>query len=268
VSRIALAIMLAMVVRTTASAEPDRPPPLRGVGVEEHVGLRIPLDLTFNDAAGKRVQLGELFDDGKPVLMVLAYMRCKMLCSLVLHATTEAVKKLPLELGRDYRVITVGIDPTEDAASAAAKRDELLARAGHPGEAAHWTYLVGADRPIHALADSLGFRYAWDPRTEQYAHPAVVFVLSPDGTISRYLQGVQLDPDEVARALRAAAAGQRSTSSIAETVLSCFHYDPAARAHRKAIDRYLQVGGTVIMLLLGGTVVGLFLWERRRRRQP
>lgn len=261
---IRLALLL---VASTAVAEPDRPPALRGVGVEEHVGMRIPLDLTFNDAAGRRIQLAELFGDGKPVLMVLAYMRCKMLCSLVLHATTEAVKAMPLELGRDYRLVTVGIDPTEDSASASVKRDELLARAGHRGEPDRWTYLVGADRAIHALADSLGFRYAWDPRTEQYAHPAVVFVLAPDGTISRYLQGVQLGPDDVAGALRTAAAGQFSTASIAETVLSCFHYDPASRAHREAIARYLRVGGIMICLMLGGTVLGLLLWERRRRRR-
>ncbi len=255
-------------VASTAVAEPDRPPALRGVGVEEHVGARIPLDLTFNDAAGRRIQLAELFGGGKPVLMVLAYMRCKMLCSLVLSATTEAVKAMPLELGRDYRLVTVGIDPTEDAASAAVKRDELLARAGHPGEHDRWTYLVGADHAIHALADSLGFRYTWDPGTEQYAHPAVVFVLAPDGTIARYLQGVQLDPGDLAAALGAAAARRLSMTSIAETVLSCFHYDPAARAHREAISRYLQIGGATICLFLGGTLLGLFQWERRRRRQP
>jgi protein SCO1/2 len=265
VTRIALAMMF---VASAAMAQPSRPPPLRGVGVEEHVGMKIPLELTFNDAAGRRIQLAQLFGDGKPVVMVLAYIRCKMLCSLVLQATTDAVARMPLELGRDYRLVTVGIDPGEDAASAAAKRDELLARAGHPGEHERWTYLVGADHAIHALADSLGFRYAWDPRTEQYAHPAVVFVLAPDGTISRYLQGVQLDPAALADALRAAAAGRLSTASIAEAVLSCFHYDPASRAHRVLIERYLQVGGIAITLMLGSTVLGLFWWERRRRRLP
>lgn len=264
-TRIALAMMF---VASAATAEPSRPPPLRGVGVEDHVGMKIPLELTFNDAAGRRIQLAQLFGDGKPVVMVLAYIRCRMLCSLVLHAMTDAVARMPLELGRDYRVVTVGIDPDEDAASAAVKRDELLARAGHPGEHERWTYLVGADHAIHALADSLGFRYAWDPRTEQYAHPAVVFVLAPDGTIARYLQGVQLDPTALAEALRAAAAGRRSTASIAETVLSCFHYDPASRAHRELIERYLQIGGIAITLLLGSTVLGLLVWERRRRRSP
>lgn len=261
--RLALSLVL---VTSTVAAETDRPLPLRGVGVDEHVGLRLPLDLMFNDAAGRRIRLGDVFGDGKPVLMVLAYMRCKMLCSLVLRATTHAVKQLPLELGRDYRLVTVGIDPREDSASAVVKRDELLARAGHPGEPDRWTYLVGADGAIHALADTLGFRYTWDARTEQYAHPAVLFVLTPDGTISRYLQGVQIDPGELAGALRTAASGRLATSSIAETVLSCFDFDPAARAKREAIERYLQIGSLVIVLLLAGTIIGLFVWERRRRR--
>jgi protein SCO1/2 len=190
-----------------------------------------------------------------------------MLCSLVLHAVADAVRALPLALGRDYRVITVSIDPREDAASAAARRRELLDKLALPDDAA-WTYLVGAERPVRALADALGFRYAWDPRTEQYAHPAVVFVLTPDGTISRYLHGVTYEPARLAAALSGAAAGELAPSAAAEAVLSCFRFDPAARAHREQIEAYLRIGGAAISLALGSTIGLLFLWERRRRRRP
>jgi protein SCO1/2 len=237
---------------------------LIGVGVEEHVGMKLPLDLGFTEASGRRIQLASVFDR-KPVLLVLAYTRCKMLCSLVLRATTDAVQKMSLEPGRDYRLVTVSIDPDEDSATGLSKVRELLARIGRPGQLDRWTYLVGAEHPIHALADRLGFHYTWDPHTEQFAHPAVVFVLTPDGTIARYFQGIPLQPKELERALRSAANGELSSQSIAESVLSCFHFDPAARAHREAIDRYLQIGGAVICLLVGSLVASLVLWDRRRR---
>ncbi|HEX7843514.1 MAG TPA: hypothetical protein VF469_38840, partial [Kofleriaceae bacterium] len=131
-----------------------------------------------------------------------------------------------------------------------------------------WTYLVGAEHPIRALADALGFHYRWDPRTEQFAHPAVITVLTPDGTIARYFQGIDVAPAELAGALKSAAAGQVDHASLAETVLSCFRFDPAERAHRAQIDRYLRIGGAVIATLLGGSVFGLYRWERRRRRRP
>lgn len=262
-----VAVIAGVAVPRAGHAQPARPPALANVGLDEHVGARLPLDARFTDTVGRRIQLGALFDGRRPVLLVLAYVRCKMLCSLVLGATTEAVRTLPLALGRDYRVVTVSIDPREDAASAAAKRRELLRRIGRPDDAA-WTYLVGAAHPIEALADALGFRFAWDPHTEQFAHPAVVFVLTPDGRIADYLQGVAFDPARLAAALRGAARGELSpvTSASAESVLSCFHFDPALRAHREQIERYLQIGGAVIAGTLFSSVGLLFWWERRRRR--
>ncbi|MGE5181575.1 MAG: SCO family protein [Acidobacteriota bacterium] len=255
-------VLVACAVAVPAAAQPARPPQLRGIGLDQHLGDRVPLDLSFTEAAGRRVHLGDYFDGKRPVLLVLAYVRCKMLCSLVLHETTDAVRGMPLALDRDYRVVTVSIDPHEEAASANMRRTDLLREAGHPGETARWPFLVGAEHPIHALADALGFRYRWDPASEQFAHPAVMFVLTPDGRISRYLEGIEVEPATVASALRDAAKGTIG-EPISDSVLSCFHFDPAERAHREQIDRFLMIGGSALILVLGSAVLGLYLWERR-----
>lgn len=263
--RIACALALVTAVARPAGAELPRPPQLAAANVEPHIGDRVPLDLQFVSTEGRRVTLGSLFDGKRPVLLVLTYVRCKMLCSLVLRGTLDAVRATPLELGRDYRVITVSIDPEEEAASAAARKRDILRQLGK-GDAADWTYLIGAERPIRALADSLGFRYEYDPRTEQFAHPAVIFVLAPDGRIARYLYGFQYEPAIVAAALRAAGNGQVFEESIPEAVLGCFRFDPALRAHRETIETYLAVGGTTVMVALLSSISLLLLWERRRRR--
>lgn len=249
-----------------AAAEPPRPPQLREARIDERIGERIPLDLWFSDAVGRRLPLREVFspEDRRPVLLVLSYVRCRMLCSLVLRGVTDAISELPPVPGLDYRFVIVSIDPREDAASAAARTRELLERTGPDVDL---RYLVGAERPIRALADSLGFTYVWDDRTEQFAHPAVAFVLSPDGMIVQYLHGVQFAPATLARALRAASRGERGVAAmIGESVLGCFRFDPAARAHREMIERYLGIGAAVLMLALGSSVLWLFVWERRRRR--
>jgi protein SCO1/2 len=250
-----------------AAAEPPPPPALQGVGIEDHAGARLPLDLPFTEVGARRVRLGDYFGDGKPALMVLAYVRCKMLCSLVLQATVDAVRAMPLAVGRDYRLITVSIDPDEEAADAAQRRAELLARIGHAGQPERWTYLVGAERPIHALADGLGFRYRWDPHTEQFAHPAAIFVIAPDGTIARTFSGISPSPGDLAAALRGAAAGPVAAEPLAERVLSCFRFDPAARAHRALIDRTLRIGGAVIVFAVATLVTGLVVLDLRRRRR-
>ncbi len=163
-------------------------------------------------------------------------------------------------------MVTVSIDPHEETAAAAARRSAILDQVGWPGHPERWTYLVGSERSIRALADSIGFRYAWDARSEQYAHPAVGTVLTPDGRVSRYLRGVEPTAASLRAALDTARAGQVAPVAIGEAVLRCFRFDPASRRHRDQIEAYLRTGAAVVALCLGSLVGVLFLWERRRRR--
>jgi len=265
---LALGLAAALGGAAPARAETGPPPAAAQVGVEPRIGERVPLDLLFSEAGGRRVALGDLFGDGRPVLLILTYVRCESLCSLVLRGAIRAVSRMELVPGEDYRIVSVSIDPHEEAADAAARRRELVEAIGRPGEPERWTYLVGAERPIRALADALGFRYAWDERTEQYAHPAVLFVLTPDGRLSRALHGIDFDPATLETALASAGRGDvMSAAGLAEVVLRCFRFDPTRRIYRDRIRTYLRVGATTVFTLLGSLVVALFMWERRRARR-
>lgn len=250
----AIALVLAL-----ASASAAATPRLE-IGLDEHVGAKLPLDLHFTDSTGHPVRFGDLFDGKRPVLLVMAYAKCTMLCSVVLHGVSDAMHQMHSVAGKDYLPVVVSLDPKETPAEGARRQDKLLADV-HTSRAS-WPYLVGDDADVHALAHALGFRYKWDPKTQQYAHPVVIFVLTPDGKIAQYVRGVTYPGLDAA--LARAAAGQTRTS-LTEDLITCFHFDPSLRRYGSAIGTFLRLGAAVVLVSLTLLIIALVVWERRRR---
>ncbi len=259
--RLALVLLL-FAHRAAAQPAPDA---VLRAGVDEHPGATIP-DAAFVRSDGVKTSLRAHFDGKRPVLLVLAYARCTMLCSVVLHGVTDAARKLQRDPGRDYRLVLISLDARETIDEAARKQATLLAQLGRGSDRDRWPYLVGSRASIDAVANAIGFRYAWDARTEQYAHPAVIFTVTPDGRVARYLHGIQFDATEVAEALDQAAAGRVMSSEVAE-VLRCFHFDPASRRVGARAELVLRLGAAVMFVLSFGGITWLVCWERRLRRQ-
>jgi protein SCO1 len=268
------AVRLGMIVLLVASgvSSPDgvhaqrrQPPAAREVGVTEQIGSQLPLDLRFRTAQGASVDLAHYVRGDLPVLLVLAYARCELLCSLVLRGLSEAVRTLEARvLGRDYRLVLVSLDPDESLEAAQKKQSALTERVGYRGETWRWPYLLSRDESVSKLAAALGFRYARDAQSGQIAHPAVAFALTPDGRIARYLYGIAPERELLASALEQAAAGRLSTALESE-LLRCFRFDPGARKHASVIQAYFRLGASAIFLLLAALLITLFVWERARR---
>lgn len=253
----ALAIM--MLLATTAAASPN---PRLAIGLDEHVGAHVPTDLVLTDSTGRRRELGSLFDGHRPVVLVMAYARCTMLCSVVLHGIADAVRTSPAVVDRDYLPVIVSLDPHETPDEAARRQNTLLDDIGKPTDRDAWPYLVGDAASVTRLADALGFRYAWDPATQQYAHPAVVFVLTPDARIAEYVRGVTFDG--LAPAVDRAAHGELTTSA-ARDLLACFHYDPSLRRYGAKIALLYRLGAGVVLATVGVLILGFVRLERRNR---
>lgn len=228
--------------------------------IQEHPGATLPLELSFTDQDGHTARLADQFRDKKPVLLVFAYFRCPMLCDLVLRGVAESVAAQGLVLGRDFRALTVSIDPRDTPRAASLKQHSLLQAMNQPDASRSWPFLVGASPAIHALAGRAGWIYAYDASTDQYAHPAGALVLTPDGRIARYLYGIHFRPLDLRLALAEAAQGH-TAGIIDRVLLTCFHYDPASRRYAWAVRGLLRAcaGFTLLMLVCG------FLLLRRRR---
>jgi protein SCO1 len=210
------------------------------------------------------VHLGDYFDGKRPTLFVFAYHTCPMLCSLVLDATTRGLKDVAWSVGKEFDVVSVSIDPRDTPASATKKRDEVITKYGREGTAG-WHFLVGDEANIRRVTDAVGFQFRYDERQAQYAHPAAIFLLTPTGTIARYLYGIQYEPSDLKLGLLEASEG-RSISTVERLLLYCYHYDPQGKKYAIVAMRVMRVGGVITMLLLGGLIATLWLRERRSSR--
>ncbi|MGE0785917.1 MAG: SCO family protein [Sandaracinaceae bacterium] len=258
---------------------PDAPPGLENVGVDEHLGRSLPLDLRFRDHTGRVVRLGDLITGERPVVLNLVYHQCPTFCSLVLDGTVAALRQQAWTVGREVDVLTISIDPRDTPEIAADRRRRTLFRYSRPDAERGWHFLVaehtqdehdaiahfGVDPTITRLADALGFRYQWVPRQGQFAHPGVTMLLTPEGRIARYLYGLELDPTDVRLGLLEASEG-RSMSSVDRVILYCFRYDHEAQGYTLVAWRVMQVGGGLTALLLL-TFLGTLWWRDLRRKK-
>ena len=255
-------LIAALLVSVAAAGQPfGRPPALRDVGIDPKLNHQVPLDLTFRDEAGRAVRLGEYFT-GKPVVLSLVYYRCPMLCNLVLNGELRSFRQVPLALGKDFQAITVSFDPKETPDLAAAKKATYAGGYNRPGAQEAWHFLTGSPEAIRALADAVGFRYAWDDRTGQWAHASVVMTLTPSGRVSRYQYGVEYSKNDMRLGLVEASANKIG-SVTDQILLFCYHYDPSKGKYTFAVMNALRVGGSAIVLALG---MFIFANVRRERR--
>jgi protein SCO1/2 len=232
------------------------------VGVDEHVNTPVPLDTLIVNEDGSKSRLRDLLDPHAPTLLVLAYFRCPLLCDRIVDSLVASVPAARVASGVEYRVLVVSFDEKDTPADAAQKA--RLVASLSPFERARWHFVIGANGAAARIAGVVGFRYRYDAATDQYAHPAVVIALTPDGRVSRYLYGASFPPEVVATALRDAAGG-RAIRSVEQILLTCFQYVPALRQHAAAVAWVLR-GGTVAVFASLGCVILLLIRRQHRRR--
>jgi protein SCO1/2 len=242
---------------------------LQDIDVIEHIGERVPTGLAFADEAGRSVTLASLLGRGKPLLVTLGYHRCPMLCGLILDGLVKAGSASGLGLGKDFLALDVSIDPTEDLKLLAATQRRVLELAGKGAAAGDWPFWRSTGdggAAARALADAVGFRYKYDPDSKQYAHEAVAFVLTPEGTISRYLYGVEYPPRDFRMAIVEAGGGRVGTS-FDKVVLSCYRYDPATRRYAPFVMAFMRIGAGLVFIALCTLLTVLWRKEIAMRKR-
>lgn len=243
---------------------PDPALRFSGIGIEQRLEAQVRMDLTFTDEEGNQVQLGDYLGD-RPAILALVYYECPMLCNLVLDGVEAVLDAMKFEVGEDFDVITVSIDPGETPELAAQKKASHLQRLGRDGAERGWHFLTGDEMGIDILASTVGFRYAYDPATDTYAHAAGIMVLTPLGQVARYYYGIEYIPRDVEFGLVEASAG-RIGGLVDQLLLLCFAYDPSTGKYGLLIFRTMQFMATLMLLGFVAMYTIFYLKSRKTKK--
>ena len=250
---------------TRAQLVEQIPEALEEVGITEHLDAKLPMDLEFRDEDGITVTLGSFFDGERPVILTLNYYRCPMLCGLMLNGLVDGLEQMEWTPGQEFEIVTVSINPLETPALAKEKKQNYLKRYGRPSAVMGWHFLTGREPEIDRLAETVGFRFAYDPVEQQYAHAAAIFVCTPDGRIARYLYGIEYPSKRLKLGLLEASEGKIG-STIDQLIMYCYHYDPTNRRYSPVAMNIMRVGGGATASILAVALGMFWLREWRRRK--
>ena len=238
-----------------ASAQAPTPDPRNGAGFDQKLDTTIPLDLGFKDETGKEVKLSDYFGD-KPVVLQLAYYSCPMLCSVVSTALAKIVPQVGLDVGKDYEIITVSIDPRDTPQVASEKKDAVLKDYGIDSESDHWHFLTGEQADITELASAVGFRYYFNAQQDQYVHPAGLMILTPTGRISRYIYGIEFPSKDLRLGLVEASSNKVGTP-VDQFLLLCYGYNPVTGRYSFLVTKVIKYSAIGFVSIMGLALLAL-----------
>ncbi|HHE06127.1 MAG TPA: SCO family protein [Epsilonproteobacteria bacterium] len=231
------------------------------LGITEHLGEKVPLDLKFINEKGESVTLKKLMD-GKPTMISLNYYRCAGICTPQFNDMAKMLSRLDLAENLDYKVITIGFAEDESYELAAAKKRTMMHAIQRSFVPDAWHFVVGENNSSGILADKVGFTFKKEVSPAgvvDYVHPAALIMLSPEGKITRYLNGIEQLPFDVKMALIEAGEGKVGPT-IAKNLLYCFAYDPKAKTY---IFKWEKIAGAVMTLIMLGFLIYLIRTSRR-----
>jgi protein SCO1/2 len=254
-------LVVAFAMLPAAVAQNLKPPILQDIRIDQRLNEQLPLDTVFRDETGKSVQLVQYFGR-KPVILSFAYYECPMLCTLVLNGLTKGLRVIPFEIGNQFEVVNISINPREGPDLAAAKKANYVRDYGRPGAERGWHFLTGEEAEIQRVTKAAGFRYVYDPTTGQYAHAAGIMIATPKGRLSRYFYGIEYSGQDLRLGL-VEASEEKIGTLVDQVLLFCFHYDPVTGRYGLAIMVVMRILGSATAIAI---VAFMLLMLRRERR--
>ncbi len=225
------------------------PEELKGVGIKEHLGESIDLNLQVRNEAGQLVTLGSFFKSHKPVMLSPVYFNCPGLCNFHFNGVIETLQNIDWSPGDKFEVIAFSFDSKEGAELAQAKKANYMKMYNRAGTEGGFHFLSADEATIKKLTASLGFEYRWNAQANEWSHASAAIVITPEGKISRYLHGIAFEPKDMKLALNEASNGKIG-NLIDSVVLFCFKYDEHKSKYGLEVFRVVQLGGALMVLIL------------------
>ena len=244
-----IALPIVITAQEISTPEPE-------IGVVEHLGDTIPLDLWFFNELNDTVTLGQLVD--KPTIFSFVYFDCPGLCSPLMSGISDMVDDLDLVLGEDYQIITISFNTKDTPEKAKEKKDNFVQNISEEHQK-HWIFLTGVQENILEITSAVGYKYK--PQGVDFAHPSLVIMVSPQGKITRYLYGLTFLPFDVKMAIVESQKGL-ARPTINRILEVCFTYNSNSRTYTLAIT---SIVGAI--MIFGAVVTFIVLLIKGRKKQ-
>ena len=244
-NKIPLIILFTFIV--AIETEADRY--LQSIDVENNLGKYITKEINFTDELNRKQNLQLLLDKGVPLIIVMAYYECPMLCSLVLNGLSESINSSGLVPGVDFNILTLSIDPDETFELAMNKKNNYISNYFSSIDSDFWTFGTTSQKNINILSKDLGFNYSYDPSIDQFAHPAVVYVITQSGKISKQLFGIDIDSRNLKLSILE-ASNNKISSIFDKILLYCYRYNPEAGSYSMVASNVMKVAGASTVLIM------------------
>lgn len=237
----------------------QQPGQIAAIGLDEHLGAKIPLDLVFRDESGQAIRLSELVTG--PTIILPVYYNCTNVCNFLQAGLARVLPAIKARPGTEFRVISVSFDDTETPQQASRSKRMYQNSMDKPFPEDGWRFLTGEAASIRRLTDAAGYRFQRKGR--DFIHPVASFIVARDGTIVRYLYGTTFLAKDVSMALLEARKGMVG-SSIRKVVEYCFSFDPAGKTY---VFNLLRVSATVVIICTGSFLAFLVLAGKKRNQR-
>lgn len=257
----AAVLLLGLVLSSAPLDAAVDPATFHNFAFRQHPGAQLPLEARIADASGRSVPLGAALA-GEPSVVVLEYLRCNNLCSLVLNGAVHAITDAGLTPGRDVNLVAISIDPRETAKDAAMAQAMYARRFPDPNLAGNGVrFFTGSPDQVRKIAGAIGFPYRYDKASGQFIHPAGFVVTTPKGRISRYVLGLNPQPAVVKQAV--AEASLDKVQPPAHPLLClCFGYDPDEGSVAALTWKLVRMASGGVVIACAG-LIGLLSLRRR-----
>jgi protein SCO1 len=237
---------------------------LQQVGIDQQLGAALDLNLVFHDESGRAVRLAEFFH-GKPVILAPVYFACSSLCPMSLNSLVQSLRVLKFNAGREFEVVAFSFDPKETPQMAAEAKAHYLRDYNRPDTGNGWHFLTGDEASIRALTGTVGFRYAWDAESSQWAHATAILVATPEGKIGQYFYGLEFSARDLRLSL-VETSSERIGTLADRVLLYCYHYNPATGKYGLIVIRTVQLLSALTALALFGFIFTMLHREARAGR--
>lgn len=250
---------------TTSDTVPEE---IKNVGIDEKIGQTIDLNIQVTDENGQKVQLSSFFQPHKPVLLSPIYYDCPGLCSFHFNGVIDSLKKIDWNPGDKFQVLAFSFDASENdikkAGLGAKKKANYMKMYARPGTENGFHFVTADQESIDKLMTAVGFRYKWNEKANEWSHVSAAIMISPEGKISRYLHGIEFNPQDMKFALNETANGK--VGNIVDSVmLYCFKFDQHQSKYGLQVFRVMQVAGAFMILLLAIWLLPVLFKARREK---